>query len=107
MEVMVVVDRFSQAPKLLVIPKRELMFPLDTPRSLIDRLAQVSAGASDALIVAAGRKCSSKTYADIWINPPRALSVKQLHVHVRPRTPIVGNADTIYARTERRLRDVL
>lgn len=79
---MVIVDAFSFGPKALVVPKDEMLFPIDATTPQLERLAEISAAVSDAFI-ANGAQGPAK----IWINPPSALTVRQLHVHVQPQIP--------------------
>ncbi len=81
-DLMVVIDRFSPSPKALVVPKEQGMFPTDIKKATLAKLSEVSALVSDAFAQVAGSQP-----AEIWINPPQNLSLKQLHVHVQPRLP--------------------
>jgi diadenosine tetraphosphate (Ap4A) HIT family hydrolase len=80
--VMVLVDTFSEKPKALVVPKTPVSFPADASKAQLDELARVAAATSAAFAQLEG--CPD---AEIWINPPQYLSVKQLHVHVGPPLP--------------------
>jgi diadenosine tetraphosphate (Ap4A) HIT family hydrolase len=86
-DLMVLVDVFAEkrgsGPKVLVVPKRPMMFPTEAPAGLLQTLARVAAATGDAL-AQAGR---SSQKVDVWINPPQALTVRQLHVHVQPHLP--------------------
>jgi diadenosine tetraphosphate (Ap4A) HIT family hydrolase len=86
--ILVLVDR-DPSPKGLVIPKARACFLVDITPSLRNELALIAAVTSDAFMHAAGRKCSATAISQIYVNPPRSLGVKQLHVHVDPRNPIV------------------
>ncbi|MCC6811149.1 MAG: hypothetical protein IT381_27210 [Deltaproteobacteria bacterium] len=77
--VMVLVDAFSDKPKALVVPKKPVSFPVDMKKKALDELAKVAAEVSAGFAQATG--CQD---AEIWINPPQYLTVKQLHVHVGP-----------------------
>lgn len=77
---MVIVDLFAPCPKALVVPKKQVMFPVEADANLLKELAQVAAHVSDAFSKALGTPP-----AGIWINPPQHLMVKQLHVHVLPQ----------------------
>lgn len=77
---MVIVDLFAPCPKALVVPKKQVMFPVEADQNLLKELAQVAAHVSDAFAKALGTPPSG-----IWINPPQHLMVKQLHVHVLPQ----------------------
>jgi hypothetical protein len=105
---MVLVDRFASSPKLLVVPKDSIMFPVDASAMLIGHLAIVAAAASDAMIGGASRPCDSTTVSRVYINPPCALSVRQLHIHVEPKTKI-NTQDQVefYSEVGRRLTELL
>ncbi|MBI1947618.1 MAG: HIT domain-containing protein [Deltaproteobacteria bacterium] len=78
--VMVLVDLFAPCPKALVVPKKQMMFPVEADAATLAELARIAAHVSDAL--------SDVTHAPpsgIWINPPQHLMVRQLHVHVLPQ----------------------
>ncbi len=77
---MVIVDAFSFGPKALVVPKVEMLFPVDATEAQLARLAEIAAAVSDAFI-----DNGAQGPAKIWINPPSALTVRQLHVHVQPQ----------------------
>ena len=79
---MVLVDAFAPSPKLLVVPKAPVMFPVDAPEGMLHELALIAAHASDAFSAVA-----NTPPAGIWINAPQHLTVKQLHVHVMPNLP--------------------
>jgi diadenosine tetraphosphate (Ap4A) HIT family hydrolase len=81
-DAMVLIDLFCPSPKALVVPKDQAMFPKDLPQAKLDHLAAISAKVSDAFSAVAGSQP-----ANIWINPPQRLSLKQLHVHVMPKLP--------------------
>jgi diadenosine tetraphosphate (Ap4A) HIT family hydrolase len=79
---MVLVDAFAPSPKLLVVPKAPVTFPVDAPAGMLHELALIAAHASDAFSTVSGTPP-----AGIWINPPQHLTVKQLHIHVMPNLP--------------------
>jgi diadenosine tetraphosphate (Ap4A) HIT family hydrolase len=81
-DVLVVVDFFAPSPKALVVPKKTSNFPGDLTKKELDKLAFVSQQVSQAFTQLAGSQA-----ADIWINPPQALSLSRLHVHVQPHLP--------------------
>ena len=81
-QVMVIVDSFAPSPKALVIPKKQAMFPQDLAPGDMDMLANIAAKVSDAFGVVA-----DSGPADIWVNPPQRLTIKQLHTHVLPKLP--------------------
>lgn len=78
--VMVLVDLFAPCPKALVVPKKQMMFPVEADAATLTELARVAAHVSDALSDVTGAPP-----AGIWINPPQHLMVRQLHVHVLPQ----------------------
>ncbi|MCC7073175.1 MAG: HIT domain-containing protein [Deltaproteobacteria bacterium] len=78
--VMVLVDLFAPCPKALVVPKKQMMFPVEADAATLTELARVAAHVSDALSDVTGAQPSG-----IWINPPQHLMVRQLHVHVLPQ----------------------
>lgn len=80
--VMVLVDAFCDKPKALVVPKTPVSFPVDATKKQLDELAKIAAETSAAFAQVKGCKD-----AEIWVNPPQYLSVKQLHVHVGPPLP--------------------
>jgi len=77
---MVIVDLFAPCPKALVVPKKQVTFPVEADQALLKELAQVAAHVSDAFSATTGAPPSG-----IWINPPQHLMVRQLHVHVLPQ----------------------
>jgi diadenosine tetraphosphate (Ap4A) HIT family hydrolase len=81
-DVLVVVDTFAPSPKALVVPKKTASFPTDLTKKELDKLALISQQVSEAFTEVSGSQA-----ADIWINPPQALSIKPLHVHVQPHLP--------------------
>ena len=104
---MVIVD-IKPTPELLVVPKDSAMFLTDVSPDVRKHLANLAAAASDAMRLAAQRDCSPSALSDIYVNPPDALYVRQLHVHVRPKTPI-KNTDSrkFYANVESQLRALM
>lgn len=78
--VMVLVDLFAPCPKALVVPKKQMMFPVEADAATLSELARVAAHVSDALSDVTGAPP-----AGIWINAPQHLMVRQLHVHVLPQ----------------------
>ena len=106
--VMVLVDRFSGTPKPLVVPKKEMMFPIDASQDFIKRLAMVAAATSDALMWAVGGECDPSSSSKIYVNPPTVIGVRQLHVHVKPADPLRDiNAGEFYTGVSKYLRDRL
>ncbi len=79
---MVIVDSFAPSPKALVIPKKQAMFPKDLAPGDMEALAKTAAKVSDAF-----GKVAGSGPADIWVNPPQRLTIKQLHTHVLPKLP--------------------
>ena len=101
-DTMVIVDAFAYGPKALVIPKQETLFPTDLNAEGMQRLGVISARVSDAFI-ALGAKGPSR----MWINPPSALTVRQLHVHVQPGIARPGDAAAFYASMSEELQNIL
>jgi diadenosine tetraphosphate (Ap4A) HIT family hydrolase len=83
-KVMVLVDRFNPPPKVLVVPKAKgVWLPTDADASLVDELANVAAGASDAIQAVVYQRCEAGS-TEIRINGPQETAVQQLHIHVYP-----------------------
>lgn len=80
--VLVLVDAFAPHPKALVVPKRQMAFPVDATKAELDEMARVAKGVSDAFNRTA--RCGD---SEIWINPPQDITVRQLHIHVSPKLP--------------------
>lgn len=80
-QAMVVVDLYAATPKALAIPKESITFPCDAGDALLTHLSQVSAATSDAFMEAAHWSVPARC----WVNPPRGLMIRQLHVHILPR----------------------
>jgi diadenosine tetraphosphate (Ap4A) HIT family hydrolase len=76
---MVLVDRFSKTPHLLVVPKAPMLLPTDAPPATLDELGRVGKVASDVFSKVA-RVGASETF----VNPPQFVSIGQLHLHVSP-----------------------
>jgi diadenosine tetraphosphate (Ap4A) HIT family hydrolase len=105
--IIVVVDKFASSPELLVTPRDTMMFPHKASIALLERLSSVAAAGREALMHAAGRACDSAS-ANIYINPPAGLSVRQLHVHVVPQPPInVSDPRRFYAEVQKVLSTLL
>ena len=79
--------------------KKEINFPIDAPIEFLKRIAEVAAATSDALMWAAGEECSPSEFSRIYVNPPAVISVRRLHVHVKPTEPLqhITNLDEFYA----------
>lgn len=88
---LVVVDRFAQAPKALVIPKRFMTFPTEATGEELRELARVSGAVSRAFSRLSGAE------AEVWINPPQHLTVKRLHVHVAPPRADLLETEALWA----------
>lgn len=106
-DAMVLVDLFVPRPKALVVPKTPASFPSDAAPRVLDELARIAAHVSDAFMSALpGAKDQP---ADIWVNAPQHLTVKQLHVHVAPHAPawtdVVGATGVGRARAMELTRD--
>jgi len=80
-EYLVLVDRYGAAPKALVVPKREALFPVDLGEARVARLSEICRHVMEAFNTIAGGTSRA------WINPPSALTVRQLHVHVQGTAP--------------------
>ncbi|MCP4500449.1 MAG: HIT domain-containing protein [Deltaproteobacteria bacterium] len=91
-DVMVIVDAFAYGPKALVVPKEKTLFPTDVDEEMLKRLAVISARVSDAFL-----QQGANGPARMWINPPSALTVRQLHVHVQPGIPRPDDNNAFYA----------
>ncbi len=78
-DVMVLADGFSNVPKALVIPKTPIMFPVDADPAILQKVARIAAQVSQAF-----QKVTGAGPSESWVNPPQHLSVRQLHMHVRP-----------------------
>ena len=105
--IMVLVDRFHDV-KPLVIPKKQMMFPIDAPPGFMDRLAVVAAATSDALIWGAGGECETASSSRIYVNPPKVIGIRQLHAHVQPSHSIRDSVqDGFYTRVSEYLADAL
>lgn len=76
---MVLVDRFSKAPHLLVVPKAPALLPQDAPPATLDEMGRVGKIASDVFTRVAGVGAS-----ETFVNPPQLISIGQLHMHVIP-----------------------
>ncbi len=77
---MVLLDRFGAGLKMLIVPKRPAMFLTDlsaTEQLALERLA-------GRVVHALQTHATLTQPVQCWVNPPRALSVRQLHVHVQP-----------------------
>jgi diadenosine tetraphosphate (Ap4A) HIT family hydrolase len=82
---LLLVDKFDSRRKLLAIPKMRASFLVDLPKNARSRLALVAAAACDALVEASAMQPDQYTAScQIYVNPPLALGVSQLHVHVVP-----------------------
>jgi len=99
-DTMVIVDAFAYGPKALVIPKAETLFPTDLDDGGMQRLAEISAKVSDAFVA-----LGAKGPARMWVNPPSALTVRQLHVHVQPGIARPGDPAAFYASMTEHLKD--
>jgi len=106
--VIVIVAKPPLPRDALVVPKREMMFPVDASPWLMDKLSRVAAATSDAFIATAGRACSRALVSKISINPPDIIRVRHLHVHVQPPDSIaITGENEFYARMSQRLREAL
>src|SRR5881392_2861098 len=78
--VIVIVAKPAMPRDALVVPKREMMFPVDAGQAMLERLARVAAATSDAFISTTGKQCDASLASRIWVNPPGAIGVRHLHV---------------------------
>ncbi|MCK5688519.1 HIT domain-containing protein, partial [Myxococcota bacterium] len=83
---MVVVDLYSKAPKALVVPKNEMLFPCDGTDFDLQMLSDLA----EKTALAFKQSIENNPESRVWINPPAALMVRQLHIHIQPSTGIVG-----------------
>ncbi len=80
-EDMALADRFSSAPKALVLPRAAALFPCDLDDAAMARLERKAGAVMEAFRLALSpREAAPRA----WVNQPGALSVRQLHVHVLP-----------------------
>ncbi len=77
--VMVLVDRFADSPKVLVVPKAFAATPLDVAPRVLDEVGKLAQASAQVFTRIAKAKP-----ADAWVNPPQYLSVAQVHMHVQP-----------------------
>lgn len=86
-DALAIVDRDNKR-KILIVPKIKANFPFDLPRPMLAHLAKVAAATCDALLGSATTAggIGSTASCDISVHPPAQLSVRQLHVHVLPKT---------------------
>jgi diadenosine tetraphosphate (Ap4A) HIT family hydrolase len=105
---MVIVAKPAMPRDALVIPKLELMFPGDASEWLIGRLARAAAATSDAFMRTSGKECDSAYASRIFVNPPDAIGVRHLHVHVQPPPTIaIRDEHDFYDRMRRHLAEAL
>jgi diadenosine tetraphosphate (Ap4A) HIT family hydrolase len=106
---MVVVDSFDQGSKLLVTPKQRKNFPIDLSNDEIERASRVAAASCDALMLADGHEpTSGANNCSIHVNPPIAVSLSQLHIHVSPAKRTSGAVDDgFFRRASKHLRGLL
>ncbi len=95
---MVIVDAFSFGPKALVVPKTEMLFPIDATADQLQRIGTIAAATSDAFVDVGATGLSK-----IWINPPSALTVRQLHVHVQPPIPRPSDKAALWTKVSQAL----
>jgi diadenosine tetraphosphate (Ap4A) HIT family hydrolase len=91
--VIVIVAKHSTLHDVLVLPKREMMFPVDASEALLARMSRAAAAVSDAFLEVAGKRCDPSLRSVIEISPPGRIGVKHLHVHVRPPATLTFPTD--------------
>lgn len=96
-QIMVLSDLFARSAKLLVVPKSETLFLCDMNDKARAHLEKISGAAQHAF------KILHNANARAWVNPPSALSVRQLHVHIQPN--LSGDKNDIEASVAAWLRD--
>jgi diadenosine tetraphosphate (Ap4A) HIT family hydrolase len=110
---MVLVDKSHWhfgVPAVLVIPKAPIMFLTDSSSDFGRRLGFLAASASDAIALTVGRSCSDPLASQIFVNPPRVASIRQLHVHVvvTPPQPLDSSGlARVYDGAQRRLARII
>ena len=104
---MVVADRFAIG-ELLVVPRDSMAFPSDASDELLAHIARASAKAAEALRAASGKSCPGSAAVRIYVNPPNAIGVRQLHVHVQPSwSGLVGQLDAYWADVTARMSELM
>lgn len=73
--VIVIVAKRSSPHDVLVIPKREMMFPVDASADLLSRLATVAVAVSGAFIESGGKQCDNSVTSTIEIRSPSGIGV--------------------------------
>lgn len=98
-EFMALVDFGDHGSTLLLTPIKHVNFLTDLPRDQVARLNRLAAATCDALVLAAGEQVRLKPPScRMYVNPPRALSVSQLHVHVEAHTGVTPPVDNAFLR---------
>lgn len=77
---LVIADLFASGPKALVVPAIECLFPCDMTPEEMRRLELVTGCVQEGF----RQVLELEEPPRAWINPPGALTVRQLHVHVSP-----------------------
>jgi hypothetical protein len=91
---MALVDFGDRGSTLLVVPKAVVNFPVDLKPEEITYVSRVSAATCDALIIAAGQvPPTDGSSCSIYISPPHAIGVRQMHVHVEAKTGVAAPVD--------------
>ena len=78
---MVISDTFFSGAKVLVVPKAPCLFPSELDDARRARMETITAACREGFATILGKKAED---IRAWVNPPRALSVRQMHVHVQP-----------------------
>ncbi len=98
-KLMALVDFADRGSTLLVVPKGHVNFPVDLSPPQLAHLSRVAAATCDALVLAAGEQVSSsRPSCRMYVNPPAALTVSQMHVHVEARTSASVPVDDAFLR---------
>jgi diadenosine tetraphosphate (Ap4A) HIT family hydrolase len=77
---MVIEDKFGGGGHTLVLPKELKNFPTDLSAQDQKELESITAAVASAF----GSLGMSKRDPGVWVNPPSALTVQRLHVHIAP-----------------------
>jgi diadenosine tetraphosphate (Ap4A) HIT family hydrolase len=94
---MALVDSGDRGSTLLVVPKAQANFPTDLTRDQMEHVSRVAAATCDALVIAAGgQPTTDPPSCTMYINPPSALSVRQMHVHVEAHTGVAVPVDDTF-----------
>lgn len=85
-KIMVLVDTYSKAPKVLVVAKVKGVWLIkDAEEQLRQDMASIAAAASDAMMEEDERSCMPENIAEIEIHKLHRLGMQQLHIHGDPK----------------------